>query len=497
MNIKIEKKDKLTIQILMSYIGIFVVIAEYFKSNSNTYLTILLICWLILFFYSLINIKQTSALLCFLVSFFVFLLGREVCYTYLGLGRYYLYLEPYNNKTFLLLIISLISIFIGFILALDRVFFRIGKVRKKTEEPALQELNSYINIKYQKICQRIFYLCYLVSMIDVLLQIIKVNQNGYLAGYIGINISFDITKIFSYISNFLPVIISLYMVTGPTKKMTKIALACYEVFGIFTLFTGHRYTFISINMYIFIIFCIRHRLEGGWITLKKTVMVLVMIPAVILLMTALDSIRLGGEFRFSGIGKVIVDFLDQQGGSINVIKRIFYYEEEISDMRYTSFNNLNALLFENSIMRKIRDIKVYSGNSIEHALYGNSLAHRLSYYEYGDNYLLGHGVGSCYIAELYHDFGMIGVVIGNCMVGFILGKIGVNKLKYFFRDGILLAMITSLILMPRGDFDGFIGNVFGLYSILGIWCIWYFAKLTIRTVSKKGLFYAMEAKGDE
>ncbi len=91
-------------------------------------------------------------------------------------------------------------------------------------------------------------------------------------------------------------------------------------------------------------------------------------------------------------------------------------------MNFVSLHNTKSVLFENAILRKMLDIRVYNGNSIENALYGHSLAHRLSYLEYGDYYLQGHGVGSCYIAELYHDFGVIGVMAGNYIYGYILRK---------------------------------------------------------------------------
>ena len=123
------------------------------------------------------------------------------------------------------------------------------------------------------------------------------------------------------------------------------------------MLTGHRYTFIAISMTVIIYMCIRNRIEGGWITKKYIIAILVMVPFLIIFLLALDSIRVGGEFKFEGGGKSIIAFLDQQGGSINVIKRIFYYKDEIEDLHFTAFDNLRSVLFENAIVRNIFDIQ--------------------------------------------------------------------------------------------------------------------------------------------
>jgi hypothetical protein len=312
-----------------------------------------------------------------------------------------------------------------------------------------------------------------------MIQAIYIKNGGYLVSYMSENKS--ISPLFSYMTAFSSIALCLYLATNPTKKSALCALFFYEIYGVLTMLTGHRYTFIAISMTVIIYMCIRNRIEGGWITKKYIIAILVMVPFLIIFLLALDSIRVGGEFKFEGGGKSIIAFLDQQGGSINVIKRIFYYKDEIEDLHFTAFDNLRSVLFENAIVRNIFDIKVYSGNSVEHALYGHSLAHRLSYYEYGEMYLQGHGVGSCYIAELYHDFGMIGVMIGSFFYGYILKKINNIQFENYLGDGILIAMIYYVILAPRGNFDGFIGGIFSLYSVFGTLMICIVSKFVIWT----------------
>lgn len=195
--------------------------------------------------------------------------------------------------------------------------------------------------------------------------------------------------------------------------------------------------------------------------------VVIATPMIILFLTAYDSIRSGEPFSFNGFFHTIIAFFDSQGGSINVIKRVAYYADDIADLQLCSFDSTRTLLFENLITRQFSNVTVYSGNSVEHALYGHSLAHRLSYYTYGNGYLAGHGTGSCFIAELVHDFGYIGVFVGSFIYGRFLKYIDSISFSKPWKDGIILAIFYYVLLAPRGSFDGFVGNIFGLFSLMG------------------------------
>lgn len=484
---KIESKKMLIyIFFIIALIGI---LFKTIKLESSMLLAGAFIIWLFMVLYTIMDICNHIALLFFLLSFFVFLLGREVCYVYFGLDRYYVYLNTYNKITFFLLSVSLVFVWLGYVYAGSK--YRILTFLSKRKEYAHERLvkNNFIyctSIDYARVCKYFFYICYIASIIAVAMQIIYIYDNGYLAWYTGNGSRRSEPFLLSYLSAFTGTALCLYLATWPAKKSAICSLIFYEIYGVLTLFTGQRYGFVAISMTIIVYICLRNHLESGWVTKKHIIILLVMIPVLIVVLLALDTIRVGGEFKFKGIENSIISFLDQQGGSVNVIKRIFYYKDELDNLILTSFDNLRSVIFENILTRKIFDIKVYSGNSIEHALYGHSLAHRLSYLEYGDMYLQGHGVGSCYIAELCHDFGLIGVMAGNFFYGGILRAINQIQFAHPFKDGILLSMIYYLMLSPRGNFDGFIGGLFSLYSIFFFVIILIITKLlTWRRRKKK------------
>ena len=471
------KNKRKELEILIILFSIIILIVS-IVIKSNRLLPGVLLIWCMMALYTVTDVCNHIALLFYLISFFVFLIGREFCFSYGGLKRYYTYLESYNRFTFLLLIISLVFILLGYVCAGSRHKFTWFFTKKNKIKSDKSDIHMY----YSKTCKIFFYISYMVSIISVLIQIIYIKNDGYLALYI----SKDdiIPPAFSYITAFSNIVLCLYLATKPVKKSTICALILYEIYAVLEMFAGHRYTFVAINMTIIIYVCIRNRIEGGWIKKRYIIAILMMTPFLIVLLLALDSIRVGGEFVFEGGGKSIIMFLDQQGGSVNVIKRIFYYKDKIDDLHFTAFDNLRSVLFENALVRNIFDIKVYTGNSIEHALYGHSLAHRLSYLEYGDLYLQGHGVGSCYIAELYHDFGIIGVILGNFFYGYMLKKINSIQFDNYLKDGIFIIMIYYLMLAPRGNFDGFIGSIFSLYSIFGFILICIISKFMIWIMPK-------------
>ena len=129
-----------------------------------------------------------------------------------------------------------------------------------------------------------------------------------------------------------------------------------------------------------------------------------------------------------------------------------------------------SALFENSIARLLFGVQTYSGNSIERAMAGHDLSARLSLIAYGDGYLNGLGTGSSYIAELLHDFGAIGVLLGSVFYGFVLSKMSRLEPGNKLWNGIGLAMMYFLYLSPRGGFDIFVGSIFRIYSIF-FFCI--------------------------
>lgn len=458
-------------RMVMVLIAIYVLllIATLYKGASFL-LMIVLMVWFYLLMLSISDIKNNIAYFCYLISFYVFLIGREVGFDYFSVEVYYKYLTGENNFAYCCLLISLLGIGVGNFIYTSR-----------TSQSNVFKMDIKSDVHYivyaQKITKYGYYFCYLFSIIVVAVQIIMVRKIGYLASYTDEASVSGVPGIVFYIGAFTPTIFCLFLATYPSKNSAILPIVLYEIYGVLTILAGKRYPFIAISMIILIYLVIRNKSERGWITRKMIIAVIIALPLLLIFLSLYDSIRLGEEFTFTGILNTIIHFFDEQGGSINVIKRVKYYENEIKDLTFCSFENTRSVLFENLIMRRFTGIEVFSGNSIERAMNGNSLMHRLSYYTYGNAYLSGRGVGSCYIAELFHDFSYIGIFIGSTFLGQILRLVSNMKFSNYIKDGIMLAIMYYILLAPRGNFDGFVGGVFSLYSLLGIFAVYILVML--------------------
>ena len=490
-----EKNKRCAVIVSLVVISVFLLTVNLIF-DAGLLMTCVLIAWSSLVVYALSDIKRHFVFLCFLISFFVFLLGREICFTYFGLERYYNYLEPYNDITFFLMLLSLLFLFAGYRFADRHRVERTGRwfsvKRDAGDAPAVLPAGpDPLRNRIRMASMIAFYFCCLCSMLDAFMQIRQVASVGYLASYMEVN-SYS-GGILGYFSTFTVIALSIYLVTFPKKRISLLALISFEFYGVMTLMTGHRYTFIAVSMYVLAYIVYRHYTESGWITKKMVLLMVAALPLLVVLMTVMDSLRSGTTGTGGGLMRTAINFMDQQGGSINCIKRIFYYQDQLSDMSWTSFSNTRSVLLENGLMRNLFNIKVYDGNSVENALYGHYLSHRLSYLEYGQYYLLGHGVGSSYIAELFHDFGYIGVALGSLIYGYLLRRITNIGTGRFYRDGLLFATQYFMYLSPRGDFDGMISGLFSVLSVLGLVGIWVLSQVFRYGESRKAKEITLDA----
>lgn len=429
----------------------------------NVLFALTLTLWTALFFYSFVNIKENVVLFCFLIAFFVFLLGRETVFAFFHVEPYYDYTRLIDNKTYIILFISLFMIAIGSILA-DKSNLNVSFKDVIVYPKSLPEIVKFV-----------FYITCTAAIFVTIQKIKVVLTVGYLASYKE-GMEFE-SGVWSYFSFFCEIALCLFLACAPPKKEFKKVVLFYEIYLFLTLFTGLRNILILGNLFLFSYVVIRHVRDGNWIKKKHVITFCILLPFMVAFLYIYDFLRSGRNFNYTAFPKLIIGFLDQQGGSINNIKRVMFYSDNLKDLKYTSLSGLKNNLLQNSVMRTFFNIKIYSGNSVEHALYGDSFSHRLSYLVYKDNYLNGRGTGSSYIAELYHDFGMFGVCIGNIIYGFLLKKISKIKLDGKISAGILLYFFFSLVYAPRSNFDYFLSEILAFRTILWFTLIFVMANI--------------------
>ena len=94
------------------------------------------------------------------------------------------------------------------------------------------------------------------------------------------------------------------------------------------------------------------------------------------------------------------------------------------------------------------------------ALYGNNLGASISYIVLGSRYLNGHGLGTQYIAELFVDFGIIGIIIFNLFIGYILTRLTYINYNSCYKFAFLLSALSGILYIPRNFATTWIVNTF-------------------------------------
>lgn len=445
------------------------------------YFAVVLMLWVFLFLYYLANWKNNIVIICYLFTFFTFLLARETFYRYTFSEKYYLLMDKESNfHTCFAIFLSLIFLAGSYEIFMKNKFIIRNIFQKQRSE-------KYINgLQYSSII--VFYCTYIFYILNILFQIKFIQQVGYVASYTVEATGPGTPWVIEKLALFCPVSLFCFLATFPSKKESCIPLALYALYGFLTLLTGQRYPVIAVMMLIVIYYVIRERAEGGWITRTHYLMLIVGIPIAAVGLLAVDSIRLGYSFEMSNFFNQFIDFFAVQGGSINVVKYGKFFEKQLQDIRFYSIN---------SILTNILNINPYHNNSLEYAMYGHSFAARMSVLEYGkDAYLAGHGVGSSFIAELYHDFGYIGVGAGSFIYGWCISKINQLTPKKPLCATLCLMMISPILFAPRGEFDGFIGQPFRRGNIIALVAILIFSIFFRKRNDKENLSEEGKIKND-
>ena len=157
------------------------------------------------------------------------------------------------------------------------------------------------------------------------------------------------------------------------------------------------------------------------------------------------------------------------GGNFgNLIDRTFYWTNPCGVIDFIT---------KNVLLRPILGTTIYEGNTIEMALYGNSYGQTITYLGWGPAvYLAGRGMGSCFIAEAFHDIGFLGIVLFSVIYGIVLTK--VNKLQkgHWIKNAIILIALYHILYAPRDSAGSFISAFFNYSFIVTILIIYFLSK---------------------
>lgn len=431
---------------------------------------LILVVWSNGLLYSVENLEKRGALFAFLISFFLILIGRQTLETF-GLHEVEIeFSDELNRHAEKLMLISLVSLFIGYYFANRYTFGRKKEIREF-------DYNSSLYICVQNVSAVLFYLTFAFNIFTVLDIVFFVIKHGYIALYSSYVSS--VPYIIKKIGDMCLVCFWIFLATMPKKRKVDELSVYYLLYLFLTLGTGKRFPFVSGLLTLFVYYVARNRINSGdqlWLRRSTMIWLFLLAPVLIAGLYLIGQIRVDNLASSLRLDKVFTDFLYNQGISVNIIKRAKLYENLLPQGKLYLFGSTYEAVSNNVIFRLLGATS-YSGNNAAHALNGYSFQHAISYATMGKYYLSGHGLGSCYIAEAFHDLQYFGVIIVNIVYGIMFRKVFDFRQHGIWATAIILSMLYSLLLAPRGSADGFITDIVDLTTWGTILVVWLLSRL--------------------
>ena len=410
----------------------------------------------------------------FYLTFFLFLLGT----VFFGLfDRELLYNFPdqeTERHTMLCLGLAMIGVYIGSVVKWKRIVF--GKpYRRIYETDGLVKQNA--SAKMRGFLRYAYFFTAVFEFINVLAKAVFVQANSYVAYYL--DYQAPLPYFVLWFANVSSLFYYFYLGTKPSKKRAMLPTGIYLFIGIASLFFGQRNVFFVRAIIVLCYFFIRNKdaSEGTvWITKKQIIFLIILLPFAILFMSLWDSIRSNRAYSQHSILDGIREALLTQGNCISILDYEHQFRSMLPDRPF-AIGGIITMLRNNLVSRIIGIPSVPAkANTIETALNGYSFSCSLMYLQNRTGYLLGYGIGSCYIAELVNTFGYLGIVIGSVIYGAILNKLTRLSIRGFMTTGFALCMFQQLLLAPRSSFDSFITGTFQISYLFVAALCWFLSK---------------------
>ncbi len=394
------------------------------------------------------KIGERIVFLIFQLTFFVFLMGRpliDMCN-----GEQF-YKGERSDLVFALagMALSLFSMFLGGMFA-DALQNRGPRPEKEKTEKTEYQIKFKENLML--VAEIVFYVTMAVYMMLQFEKLIGMHGKSYESYYTQFKSAFPFYV--ETFSSFMKPALCMFLATMPKKNKAFPALALFFLSEIPTLLIGMRNPIVLNALFIFLYYFIRDVLGDTkkWIGVVERTVLIIGTPGALLFLGAYNYIRAHSAVKTSSVFGILVDLIYKQGVSFWVL---CIGHEAIPKLpsdtwhNYT-FGGIIDYLGHGTIAQKLFGAAdLGSGNSVIMATKSNSFAHAMSYVTRGKDYLNGQGWGSSYLLELCADYGYIGIIIANLILGFVLiygiWLVRTNTLSFT----IYLMSLTSIFFIPR------------------------------------------------
>ena len=411
----------------------------------------------------------------FYLTFFLFLLGTIFFGLFDESVKYEFQNEQIEYHVLLCLEIAIVGVSFGS--AINKKI-RLGLNRRnrfylQDEYKVNKVFSTGASYKMQSFLRTAFMLCVIFSVIEAVTKAIFVQANSYVAYYSDFRT--PLPYFMMWLSSVSPILFYLYLGSLPRKKQVMIPIVMYLLVGVIALFYGQRNVFVVRALVILCYFFLRNKQNDGeiWLSKRELRLIIALIPVGILFMAVWDSVRFNREYTSNGIFRNIINELLTQGNDISILDFEYRYRELLPDKPF-AIGGVITLLHNNIVGRIIGLSQIPAQqNTVEIALNGYSFSAALMYVENRAGFLMGYGIGSCYVAELFNSFGFVGIFLGSLLYGIMLKRLGQFQFRGFIANGIAISIFQYLLLAPRAQFDYFISGTFQIANLFIMFICWF------------------------
>lgn len=407
--------------------------------------------------YAVKNINKNIAFILFLVAFFTFLMGRLFLPLIVNMSDYsdvfYSYMD-YKPSTYFHVILS-------FYITLFFMFLSYTVIERK--------MPFFLNPSFFPDSQRIVFIrrcakiaiwvSFPFALLVILERVRYVVINGY-AGMLLVQES-NLPTIVIILSALFEYMVYLFLATLPSKRESRIVIILYLFFAFSNILGGDRGEFVLPVFVVIFYFFLRNRLYTGdsnWIGRKGILSLVMAAPLAMILLFSIAYLRDSKDLDHDSAGLLVGGFLYQQGASLNVVASAYENEKLLPQGKLYSMGPLIDYLKNNHFSRILFGTKPYEIGSHDLATKGNSLDSAITYLEAPEFYASGGGMGSCFIAEAFHDFGYIGVILYSLLYGLVLASIPKWNSRNVWLSVIAFVFLKYIMYAPRARATAFIAS---------------------------------------
>jgi oligosaccharide repeat unit polymerase len=275
---------------------------------------------------------------------------------------------------------------------------------------------------------------------------------SYTGGYL---VNVDVPTVVRMANYIFSAVTMVYLAIKPSKREVSFVLCTFFIVeGGVQLFQGRRALFAT--TLLFTVWYLIKYYDIVKIRKKYWIIGGVSLFIVVLLFFFVEQQRSVDQASVSSIIDIIEDLMISTGGSDSVIANTIV---RIDDFPVSGILCLINPIVNNPITNILTG-KMGINQGYDYIESFDSFSHELSYITESSLYLSGYGMGSCYMAEVYLAFGLIGV----CVVSILLGKVISSLENICLADNVFVnaacfILVKSLFALPRSELFSWVSDM--------------------------------------